>query len=302
METRLLKYACEVYRKQSFTQAAKALNIAQPSLSQQIAKLERDLGVRLFFRDRNKVTPTPEGIRFFKRAEHILQLHEDLEREMREQSEGATGDLIIGTTVITGGHVLPPLLQSYQVQYPQVTVRLVEESTETITELTVKGHVDVSILSLPVEDSRLTTKTMLTEPLFLALPTTDEAWLPEGLTRQTPSVRLEELAGAPFILLKRGYGFRQTVLGLCAESGFQPRVAYETSSIQTALSFVKHGLGVTLVPEMVARNNIGPVYLSLASKPTRTLVFAYHKDRYLPNAARSFLDLYDRVTQESKRH
>ena len=99
----------------------------------------------------------------------------------------------------------------------------------------------------------------------------------------------------PVYFVKAWLRFPQTVLGLCAESGFQPRVAYQTSSIQTALSFVKHGLGVTLVPEMVARNNIGPVYLSLASKPTRTLVFAYHKDRYLPNAARSFLDLYDTV-------
>lgn len=293
VETRLLKYACEIYRKQSFTKAAKSLNIAQPSLSQQISKLEGDLGVRLFFRDRGNVTPTPEGIRFLKKAEHILQLHEDLEREMKEQGEHVGGDLIIGTTVITGGHVLPPLLQSYQARFPEVNVRLVEEATEKLTDLTVQGHVDLSLLSLPVEEPRLATKVMLTEPLYLALPRTDQPWIPKDVHSETQSVTLKSFENAPFILLKRGYGFRQTILGLCAESGFQPRIAYETSSVQTALALVTYGLGITLVPEMVAQHNLEPLYVSLHSRPTRTLVFAYRKERYLSKAAQAFLDMYD---------
>lgn len=303
METRLLKYAREIYRQQSFTKAANHLRIAQPSLSQQIAKLESELGVRLFFRDRAKVTPTPEGRRFLKRAAYILQLHEDLEREMREQSEHVGGDLNVGTTVITGGHVLPPLLQSYQALYPQVNVRLVEESTEKLTDLTIQGHVDLSILSLPVADPRIATKVLLTEPLFLALPRTDKPWMAEKVRslvtssaatlNNTTCVALNDLADAPFILLKRGYGFRQTILGLCAESGFQPHIAYETSSVQTALSFVNYGLGVTLVPKMVAEQNAQPLYVSLHSRPTRTLVFAYRQDRYLSGAARAFLGIQD---------
>lgn len=299
MEIRLLRYAWEIYHHQSFTKAANTLNIAQPSLSQQIAKLEKDLGVRLFFRDRGKVTPTPEGIRFLQRAERILQLHEDLAREMREQSDGMGKELTIGTTVITGGYVLPPLLQAYQMAYPDVRVRLVEESTETLTDLTVKRHVDFSLLALPVTDPHLTTETMLTEPIFLALPNTDKRWLPESVRRNIShtaesaklTLALKHLSQAPFILLKEGYGFRQTTLALCAESGFQPHIAYETSSIQTALSLVMYGLGITLVPEMVARHNPGPLYVTLDAYPTRTLVFAYHKDRYLSKAARVFLDM-----------
>lgn len=301
METRLLKYALEIYRQQSFTKAAESLKIAQPSLSQQIAKLEQELGVRLFFRESRKVTPTPEGIRFLKKADNILRLHNDLEREMREQNEGMGSDLTIGTTVITGGHVLPPLLHSYKESYPGVHVRLVEESTEKLTDLTVKGHVDLAILALPVEDPRLTTKAMLTEPLFLALPRTIKKWMSEDVQMLVSSsaddtstaLALKSVANAPFILLKKGYGFRQTTLALCAESGFQPHIAYETSSMQTALALVTYGLGVTLVPEMVARSNNGPLYVPLESRPTRTLIFAYREDRYLNKAAQAFLNTYD---------
>lgn len=304
METRLLKYTREVYRQQSFTKAADRLRIAQPSLSQQIAKFEKELGVRLFFRRRGKVTPTPEGIHFLKKADHILQMIDDLEREIQEQSEGMGTELTIGTTVITGGHVLPPLLQSYQALYPNVHVRLVEEATAKLTELTATGDVDLCILSLPVEDSRLTTKTMLTEPLFLALPRVDKEWMSEEVRslitspdiHPTVTLPLTKLSTAPFILLKKGYGFRQTTFALCAENGFQPRIAFETSSIQTALSLVTYGLGVTLVPEMVARNNREPLYVSLRSNPTRTIVFAYNKDRYLNKAAKAFLNMYEKKT------
>lgn len=304
METRLLQYAVEIYKQKSFTKAAHQLRIAQPSLSQQIAKLENELGVRLFLRGRSKVIPTPEGLHFLKKAEQILQLHEDLEREMLEQRESMSRDLIIGTTVITGGHVLPPLLQAFRHLYPQVQIRLVEESTAKIIELTTKGQVDLSILALPLEDAQLTTKKMLSEEILLALPRTPQPWLPLDLPLiTTQPVALKHLAKAPFILLKKGFGFRQTTLELCAESGFQPHIAFETSSIHTALALAKHGLGVTLVPKMVISE--GPadlLYLSLDSHPTRTLVFATQKERYQSLATQAFLQLYDQHVQEGSSH
>ena len=304
MEMRLLEYVLEIYRKQSFTKAAASLRIAQPSLSQQIAKLERELGVSLFFRGHGTVLPTPEGMRFVEKAEQILRMRNDLEREMREQSEGIGRDLVIGTTAITGGHVLPPLLQAYEERYPQVRVRLIEESTETLTDLTARGLVDLSILALPVEEPRLTTKPLLTEPLFLVLPRTEKDWMSDEVRRFVTSSSVDpflttlpfaSVAKAPFILLKQGYGFRRTVLELCAESGFQPQIAYETSSIETAQSLVTYGLGITLVPHMVMRRDRQPIYVSLDSHPTRTLVFTYHRERYLSLTARKFLDVADEI-------
>ena len=302
MELRLLQYALELWRHGSFTRAADALDIAQPSLSQQIARLENELGVTLFFRGHGGTQATPDGVRFLEQAEQIVRLHDDLVREMRERSEGMGQELVIGAPAITGGHVLPPLLRAFGERHPTVRVRLVEDATEVLQDLTARGLTDLCVLALPVEDDRLATRPMLTEELFLAGPREVAHWMDDRVRRvclagemPVAPVDLADFAQAPFIMLKRGFGFRGTVLALCAESGFAPRVTYETSSVETAQSLVAHGLGVTMVPAMVRRTAApgpGAVYLPLVGQPRRTLVFAYRRDRYLSAAARALLDMY----------
>jgi DNA-binding transcriptional LysR family regulator len=302
VEIRLLKYVLGVNEMKSFTKAAQLLCISQPSLSQQIAKLEGELGIRLFHRGHGYVTPTPDGIRFIHQAKRIVQLDGDLQREMRERSEGIGQELCIGTTAITGGHVLPPLLRVFNKQFPHVSVRLIEASTENLEDLTARGEVDLSILPLPLQNPHLCSTPMLTEPLLLALPRSEEQWMSDGIRlliacdedTLSKQFHLTQLSMMPFVLLKPGYGFRSTVLQICAENGFQPNVVYETSSIETAQSLVAYGLGVTLVPQMVARydKRHAPKYVSTTSSLTRTLVFAYSNERYLSLAAKNFLEVY----------
>ncbi len=298
LDIRWMKYALEVHRQQSFTRAAAALRVAQPSLSQQIAKLEQELGLTLFYRQRRSVAATPEGRHFLEKAEHIVSLQEDLVREMQERSQGMGGQLSIGTPAITGEHVLPPLLRAFQRRYPEVQVRFVEESPTALVELTAKGMTDLSILPLPVEDPRLTTEPLLTEPILLALPPEQTSWMGilENCLNEDGNIRkpvpLTDCSRMPFILLKSGYGFRRTVLELCAKAGFQPHIAFETSSIEMAQSLVAHGLGVTLIPHMVRRpSEPRPLYCDLADRPTRTLAFIFRKKRYLSLSARAFVDV-----------
>lgn len=301
-----MEYALEVARCQSFTKAAAQLHVAQPSLSQQIAKLEQELGVRLFHRQRGAVLPTQDGERFVEQAAQILRLRDDLAREMRERAEGVGRELVIGAPAITGGHVLPPLLREFERRYPQTRVRLVEETTERLEHMTALGGTDLSVLALPLEEGQLAVHPLLTEPLYLVLPRERRAWMPPALAEFVESshqvaappvpfgeVPLSELAQAPFIMLKHGYGFRRTVLSLCAESGFQPYVAYETSSVETAQAMAAHGLGVTLAPAMVAVQSVPPIplYAIPVGGPTRTLVFAYRPDRYLSLAARALIEI-----------
>ncbi|KIL77192.1 LysR family transcriptional regulator [Bacillus badius] len=310
MDIRLFEYALEIYKTKSFTKAASHLHIAQPSLSKQISKLEQELGVRLFDRKPGTVEATSDGLCFIQQAEKILQMREDLRRELLERKEGIRGELKIGSTAITGGHLLPPLFKIYKEHYPEVSIQLIEESTEQLIDLTAKGLIDLSILSLPIEDARLHTKAMLTEPLYLVLPKEEKPWMsekvkqvihsPEQLEQTTLSI--EHVADCPFILLKKGYGFRHTVLELCARGRFKPLVAYETSNIETAQSFVKHGLGVTIVPEMVIHQSPQQQafsYIQLTSHPTRTLVFTYSKERYLGMKAKALMDIYEKHHQSS---
>lgn len=329
MEMRLFEYALAVARHRSFTRAAAEMCVAQPSLSQQIGKLERDLGVTLFYRDRGDVRPTAEGTRFLLQAEQIVRLRDDLLREMRERREGMSRELCVGAPAITGGRVLPPLLREYGLRHPAVRVRLVEETTEALEDMTAKGLVDLAILALPLADERLATIPLLTEALYLAIPDPEETpflpWLHPVLTEDwvseqivgfpvrsekepgevashvasggdpfRESIRLTQFVQAPFILMKQGFGFRRTVFGLCAEAGFQPRVAFETGSIETAQSLVAHGLGVTVVPAMVRRGVAPrPRYLEIAGSPTRTLVFVFRSDRYLSQTARALIATWE---------
>ncbi|OAS89530.1 MULTISPECIES: LysR family transcriptional regulator [Metabacillus] len=305
MDMRLFEYALEIYKTKSFTKAASNLHIAQPSLSKQIAKLEQELGVYLFDRKPGSVEATPDGLCFVKQAEKILQMRDDLRREILERREGIRGELKIGSTAITGGHILPPLLQIYQEQYQNVCIKLVEESTERLIDLTARGLVDISLLSLPIEDSRLATKIMLTEPLYLVLPKKTKQWMPEKLKQILASTNLleqyalpiEDFANCPFILLKQGYGFRRTVLELCARGKFEPQIAYETSSIETAQSLVGYGLGLTIVPEMIVHRSAQQSslsYIKLDTNPTRTLVFTYNKERYLSMNAKALIEIYEK--------
>lgn len=303
MEIRLFEYALEIYKTKSFTKAASKLHIAQPSLSKQISKLEQELGVSLFDRKPGcPVEPTPDGLVFIKQAEKILQMRDDLKREILERKEGMRGELRIGSTAITGGHILPPLLKTYKDKYPNVKIELIEESTEKLIDLTARGMIDISILSLPIEDSRLNTKIMFTEPLYLVLPKEQQQWMPEKVKQIMASISIEQnilpiedFINCPFILLKQGYGFRRTVLELCARGGFEPQIAYETSSIETAQSLVRHELGITIVPEMIihqSAHQTSLTYFKLDSNPTRTLVFTYKKDRYLSMNARALMEIF----------
>lgn len=305
MEMRLLEYAIEVARHRSFTKAAASLHIAQPSLSQQIAKLEDELGVRLFFRGPKGIFPTPEGVLFLKRAEQILQLREDLKREIFEKTVGMGDTLTIGATPITVRHILPSVLEQYQLRYPEVRIHLIEEPPETLHDLTARGSVDISILALPVEDSCIAIQPMFTEPIYVALPTERKPWMSERLAsfvvQRLPRISLTELADCPFILLKKEYKFRHSVLELCAKSGFQPRVAYETNNIETAQAFAAYGLGVTLIPDLIRKSarvdEKQPLYMELEEQPTRTVVFAYRKDRYLSLTARALMDIYGELKE-----
>ncbi len=177
----MMEYVMEVYRQKSFTKAADQLHIAQPSLSQQMKKLEEELDTPLFIRKYGQVTPTPQGSRFIKRAENILKERDDLLREMGEAAYEVGKELNIGAPAVTGGYVLPGLLKTFCRTYPHVHVQLIEESPRELEKLLLAGKLDLAILSMPVEHESLKTKHMLTEPLLLAVPQTAQPWSTDEL-------------------------------------------------------------------------------------------------------------------------
>ncbi|MFM1655572.1 LysR family transcriptional regulator [Brevibacillus sp. B_LB10_24] len=294
MELRQIRYVLAVADERSFSRAAARLHLAQPSLSQQIAKLEKDWGVLLFHRFPQQVELTDAGERFVKAARMILDQADGLEREMRAFASGQSGKLLIGSLPITGVYVLPPVISAFSSQYPGVELQLIEETSSKLEHLLVSGQLDFCLLTLPIENQSLEIEKAIREEIYLALP-------PQHQWAQREELDAAELAREPFILLKQGQGFRQICLNICEEAGFWPNVVFESSNIQTVQSLVAAGMGVSFAPEMITRSvwsTQPPRYVRLRTRPTRTLIIAYRKDRHLSQPARAFIEQVHKVWPE----
>lgn len=290
LEFRQLHYVVQLAAEKNFSRAAEKLHIAQPSLSQQIAKLEKELGILLFQRNTNSVDLTYAGSIFTDRAQKILDLAAQLHSEMDDISQMRKGRLMIGSLPITGAHVWPLVLPVFQQQYPDIEVVLVEETTTVLEQLTANGQTDLSLLTLPLQDKSLDYIPLVEEEIFLAVPPK------HPLAQEKQAVSLAAFSEEPFIMLKKGQGFRHTAIQICEDAGFTPQIVFESSNIETVQSLVAAGMGVAFVPQMVARagwSQHAPVYLTIEDPytPFRTIVIAHRRDRYVTKAADTFMKM-----------
>ncbi|MCM3267386.1 LysR family transcriptional regulator [Paenibacillus elgii] len=301
MELRQLQYALQIAIDKNFSRAAEKLHIAQPSLSQQLSKLEKEIGVLLFQRTTNSVEVTYAGTRFVEKAQKILDMVEQLKQEMEDISQMRKGKLVVGSLPITGAHVLPLVLPVFQEHYPEIDIVLVEETTSNLEQLTASGQADISLLSLPLIDDSLDYEPIIEEEIVLAVP--PQHPLAARLTEVTNrTVDIAELQEEPFIALKRGQGFRQIAIELCKDAGFTPNIVFESSNIETVQSLVAAGMGIAFIPRMLLRgwNELAPAYLQLSNRPTRTLVIAHRKGRYLSKAVVAFMETFRKVMEAER--
>lgn len=301
MELRQLHYALAIAKELNFSRAAEKLHIAQPSLSQQLAKLEKEIGVQLFSRSTNSVELTHAGKVFMEKAQTIVDMVEMLKREMDDISHMRKGKLVVGSLPITGSHILPLVLPAFQARFPDIEIQLIEDTTSHLEALTAAGETDISLLSLPIGDPSLAHEPLIEEEICLALPPNHP--LAARSSADTAAINIAELAKEPFIVLKKGQGFRQISVDLCLDAGFAPRIVFESSNIETVQSLVAAGMGIAFVPQMVTRNAgapNSPVYIRLAEpRPTRMLVVAYRQGRYLPKSAEAFMATLQEVLKRA---
>jgi DNA-binding transcriptional LysR family regulator len=183
---------------------------------------------------------------------------------------------------------LPLVLPVFGGQYPQIEITLIEDTSSRLEQLTASGETDLSLLTLPLQEPSLAWEPLIEEEICLAVPPG------HPLAGRTSPVPMRELAEEPFIVLKKGQGFRQITYNLCEQAGFSPRVVFESSNIETVQSLVAGGMGIAFVPKMLTRpqeSEFAPAYLRLTEpEASRTLVIASRKGRYLSKAAEAFIE------------
>lgn len=289
MEVHQLTYFESVSRHLHFTRAAEELNVAQPSVSQQIRKLEVELGTPLFHRMKRRVTLTEAGELFLRHTRAILQQLEEARVEVQELSGLRKGSLAVGAPPSVGTHLLPKTLAAFSRKHPGISLTFREGGSRTLVKLLEDGELDLAVVIQPIRHPVLETLPLLEEELLLAVPRNHKL-AKNGKSR----VKLAQLANEPFVLLREGaYDIRDQTLGACRKVGFEPNVALDGGEMDSVLRFVAEGLGVAILPEMVMGDVdplTGPLAVRLhAPRLTRTLVLARRRDRYFSAAAQEFM-------------
>jgi len=288
MEMHQLTYFESVSRHLHFTRAAQELNVAQPSVSQQIRKLENELGAPLFHRMKRHVTLTEAGKTFLPHARAVLQRLEEARLEVQELSGLRKGTLAVGAPPSVGTHFLPRALAAFARRHPGIALSFREAGSRTLVDLLEEGELDLAVVIQPVRHPALETEPLIEEELLLAVPR--QHHLAEGDGRRR--VRLAQLRQEPFVLLREGaYDLRDQTLSACRRAGFEPQVALDGGEMDSMLRFVAAGIGLAVLPEMVLSDidGDGPVVLRrLQPRLTRSLVIARRRDRYFSAAAREF--------------
>ncbi len=285
MEMHQLRYTVAVARAGNFSRAAEQCRVAQPSLSQQIQKLEDELGERLFDRLKTGVKLTPAGELFLQRAVRILEETETARREMRDAHSLARGTMNIGVLPTIAPYFLPPIIARFSAEFPGIEVVVHEDTTARLLKLATGCEIDLAVLSLPIADPAFETRTLFTEDLLVALP-------PGHPFATKRTLRAADLETERFILMKEGHCLGDQVLSFCTRREISPKVSCRSAQIETVQALVEAGLGISLIPAMARHEgrDAGPVYRRLdAPRPTRTIVAAWPKQRPPNRAAAEFL-------------
>lgn len=274
MELHQLRYFCAVAGTGNFTRAAEQEHVAQPSLSQQILKLEDELGTRLFDRLGRKATLTQSGEAFLLRAQRILRELNQAKCEIQELAGGNKGALTLGTIPTIAPYFLPARLAFFSRQYPEIQVSVVEEITTVLLARLHEGKIDIALVALPIQGDGLVCTELMREPLYAVVPE-------NHALAKSAALSLRDIQDAPFILLKDGHCFRDTAVAACRRARLRPNVVFESGHFSTILAMVSAGMGLSIVPQMAIEERPGCHFVRLSDERSyRRIGVVYLKNHF----------------------
>ena len=283
MELHQLRYVCAIADTGNFSRAAERCKIAQPSLSQQVLKLEEELGTKLFDRLGRSIRLTEAGRAFIPRARTILEQMEAARSSATDQNTDLRGSVAVGVIPTVAPYLIPSYAARFAKRYPDAKLRIVEDTTSVLIAGLRDLSIDVAILALPLRHKELELFPIRTEPLFAAL----SRHHPRATAK---SLALKELRGESFVMLRDGHCFRDLSIDTCTRARVTPHIAFESGQFSSLLGMVAAGVGVSLVPEMAIDRNVACRYVRLSDpQATRTIVTAVLRGRSFNQVQQAFL-------------
>ena len=285
MEMHQLRYVVAVARTGNFSRAAEHCHVAQPSLSQQVQKLEVELGERLFDRMKREARLTSHGEAFLRRAVRILEEVDAAKRESSDAQSLLRGTLTVGVLPTIAPYLLPAVLTGFTERFPGVEVVVQEDTTARLLKLAQDHEIELALASLPIADERMEVRALFAEELKVALPPG------HPLTRRR-TISAADLKGERLIVMKDGHCLGDQVLDFCGRRELKPKISFRSAQLETIQALVCSGLGLSLIPAMAARSGRAdlPEYRSMtAPRPHRSIIAFWPRQRQLGRAASEFL-------------
>ncbi len=287
MEIHQLEYFTAIVETGSFSRAAERCSVAQPSLSQQIKKLETEIGHQLFDRLGRKVVLTEAGKRLVPKAQAILDEVRGIKMDFQADLESGHGSLSVGFIPTISPFVLADVIRRFSSEFPHASLEVYEDLTDEIVRKILAAEIDVGITSYPIKNKQIQTEELLTETLLVASS-------PQYEIASRDLIMLKELDLVPFIALSEVHCLGEQVQSFCYQQDVGLDIVCHTTQLSTVHHCVAMGLGVSLVPQALAIHAPleGVVYRSVSDAlPQRKIVAATHARRQTSYLAREFIGM-----------
>lgn len=281
MEIHQLRYFSAIVRAGSFTRAAEELGIAQPSLSQQIRALEKQIGTPLFERLGRSVRLTTYGEALRQPAADILRQVAEAQSSLANLQSGVRGKLRVGVIPTILPYLIAPRIGAFLKLFPEVELQLTEDTTARLVEQLQAGDLDIAVSGLPVRNPDIVCSELTREPLLLAVAED------HPLARKS-SVDLHDLRNQRLLLLKEGHCLRDDVLATC--SRMELTSVFESDQLASVFQLVRSGFGVTIVPAMAAPFSSGCKLIPLRGNSFRRIGYLRARRHFVSRPMREFAD------------
>jgi DNA-binding transcriptional LysR family regulator len=252
MDIRRLEVFCKVVELQSFTKAAEAALLSQPTVSEHIRALEEMLGEKLVDRLGREVLPTPAGRILYRYAQNIIRLRAEAIQALEKFKGNLAGHLMIGASTIPGTYILPQCIGSFKIKHPPIQITLKIGDTAEIAEGVLSGALEAGLIGSKWKDHRLESTEIFSDELGLTV-------FPEHPWAARSVVQLKELGAKPFILREKGSGTRMVMEQILALQGFDLSrllVVAEMGSTEAVRQGIKARIGVSILSQRAVAEDV----------------------------------------------
>lgn len=289
MDLKQIEYIVKIYEEKNITKAAEKLFITQSALNQQLLKLEKEIGIQLFYRSRIEVTPTKAGDVYIEYGRKILNLKKEAYNKINDITEAEKGQMSIGFTPGRGITMFSAVFPEFHREHPNIQIEPVELSVKEQIDMITKGNLDIGFVTFG-RDYKVPCnyEHIMNEDIMLAIPKNHNYAVNDNFTEADISLFKED----NFVLMYKNSTMRELVDDIFKKADFKPKELFETSNSNTIVTMIKSGICCGILPYYYIKDNMDFMNCYyLKDRPFWNVGVIQRKGAYLSKGAKDFIKL-----------